>query len=266
MMIRTAAITGASSGLGLEFARQLAARGANLVLAARRADRLALVKAELEDRHGVRAEAVVCDLADDAQSAAFAARLAGLPGLDLLVNNAGFGTLGRFHETDFARQEEMLRVHVLAVMRLTRAVLPGFIERARGGVINVSSVAGFWRSPGNVMYCSTKGWMNDFTEGLRLELDLLGSPVAVQALCPGFTYSEFHDTLGVDRAAVARSFWLDPGFVVRESLRGLERRKLFVIPDWRYRFAARLSELLPASWRLALERRSPHKRRLKNPG
>lgn len=261
MMIRTAAITGASSGLGLEFARQLAARGANLVLIARRADKLEAGKTELEERHKVRVETIICDLADDEQSQALAARIAEMPALDLLVNNAGFGTLGLFHETDFARQEQMLRVHVLATMRLTRAALPGMIARSHGAVINVSSVAGYWRSAQNVMYCSTKGWMNDFTEGLRLELDALGSPVVVQALCPGFTYSEFHDTLGVDRAAIAKSFWLDPGFVIRESLRALETGKLFVIPDWRYRFAARLSELLPAGWRIALERRSPHKRR-----
>lgn len=263
MNIRTAVITGASSGLGLEFARQLAARGANLVLAARRADKLEEARAELEARQKIRVETIVCDLAADAQCQALAARLAELQTLDLLVNNAGFGTLGLFHETDFARQEEMLRVHVLATMRLTRAALPGMIERGRGAVINVSSVAGYWRSAQNVMYCSTKGWMNDFTEGLRLELDSLGSPVVVQALCPGFTYSEFHDTLGVDRSAIAKTLWLDPVFVIRESLRALDSGRVFVIPDWRYRFAARLSELLPAKWRIAFERRSPHKRRKK---
>lgn len=263
MNIRTAVITGASSGLGLEFARQLAARGAGLVLAARRADRLDEAKAELEARHKVQVETIVCDLGDDAQSQALAARLRELQTLDLLVNNAGFGTLGLFHETDFTRQEQMLRVHVLATMRLARAALPGMIERRAGAIINVSSVAGYWRSAQNVMYCSTKGWMNDFTEGLRLELDSLESPVVVQALCPGFTYSEFHDTLGVDRSAIAKTFWLDPVFVIRESLRALESGRVFVIPGWRYRFAARLAELLPAKWRIALERRSPHKRRKK---
>jgi len=258
---RFAAITGGSSGLGEEFARQLAAQGANLLLAARRADRLAALKADLEVRHGITVETFVCDLADDAASAALAARLSALPDLDLLINNAGFGTLGLFHETDPIRQEQMLRVHVLATMRLTRAALGSFIPRRRGAVINVSSVAGFWRSAQNVMYCSTKGWMNDFTEGLRLELDLLQSPVIVQALCPGFTYSEFHDTLGVDRATVPKALWLDTSFVVAESLRALESGRVFVIPNWRYRTVARLAELLPARWRIALERRSPHKRR-----
>jgi uncharacterized protein len=261
MKIGLAVITGASSGLGEEYARQLAARGANLVLVARRADRLEQVKAGLEAQHGIRAEVVVCDLADEAQSAALAARLAAMPDVDLLVNNAGFGTLGHFHDTDFDRQEAMLRVHVLATMRLTRAVLPGMIDRRHGAIINVSSVAGFWRSAQNVMYCSTKGWMNDFTEGLRLDLDALGSPVIAQTLCPGFTYSEFHDTLGVDRGAISKSLWLKSDFVVGESLRALSTGRVFVIPDWRYRFVARLSELLPARLRMHLERRSPHKRR-----
>ncbi|MBE7544307.1 MAG: SDR family oxidoreductase [Bryobacteraceae bacterium] len=261
MKIRKAAITGGSSGLGEEFARQLAAGGTDLILAARRKERLDQVKAEIEGQFGVTVEVVVCDLADEAQSAALAARLAEEAGLDLLVNNAGFGTLGLYHETDFARQEAMLRVHVLATMRLTRAVLPGMIARGAGAVVNVSSVAGYWRSAQNVMYCSTKGWMNDFTEGLRLELDQLDSPVVVQALCPGFTYSEFHDTLGVDRGNVPKGFWMQANFVVGESLKSLESGRVFVIPGWRYRLVARLAEWLPARWRMALERRSPHKRR-----
>ncbi len=260
MKLTTAAITGASSGLGEEFARQLAAQGVNLILTARRADRLAGLKAELETRHRIQVDVVPCDLAEEAQSAALAAQFAETE-VDLLVNNAGFGTLGLFHETDFERQEAMLRVHVLATMRLTRAVLPGMIERRHGAIVNVSSVAGYWRSAQNAMYCSTKGWMNDFTESLRLELDLLESPVVVQALCPGFTFSEFHDTLGVDRAAVPRHLWLKADFVIGESLRALDSGRVFVIPHWKYRFIARLAELLPARLRMHLERRSPHKRR-----
>lgn len=247
--------------MGEEFARQLSAQGVSLILTARRRERLEALQAELQSRHAVRVETVVCDLADDAECARLVEMLAPREDLDLLVNNAGFGTLGFYHETEFERQEQMLRVHILATMRLTRAVLPGFIERRHGAVINVSSVAGYWRSAQNVMYCATKGWMNDFTEGLRLELDVRKSPVVVQALCPGFTYSEFHDTLGVDRSAVPKGLWMKADFVVGESLRALEGGRVFVIPGWKYRFIARLAELLPARWRMALERRSPHKRR-----
>jgi hypothetical protein len=253
-------ITGASSGLGETFARRLAASGSDLLLAARRGDRLELLKRELEAAHRVAVEPFVCDLADEGEVERLAKRLESEERIDLLINNAGFGTKGRFWETDWPRQLAMHRVHVFATLRLTRAALPAMVERGEGGVINVSSVAGFFRSAGNVSYCATKGWMNDFTEGLRLELDAAGSRVAVQALCPGFTYTEFHDTMGVDRSVVARWLWMPADFVVEESLRGLEARKVFVIPSWKYRLAAAFSELLPMGWRLALERASPHKK------
>ena len=259
--MKFAVITGASSGLGETFARKLAARGYGLLLAARRVQRLEALKAELEKQYGVEVDCFPCDLSKPAEAEGLAARIEAGATPDLLVNNAGFGTLGFFHETDYARQVEMVNLHVLATMRLTRAVLPGMIRRGSGAVINVSSVAGFWRSGGNVSYCATKGWMNDFTEGLRIELDLLGSPVKVQALCPGFTYTEFHDVLGVDRNRVPRWLWMDAGEVVEASLRGLESGRLFVIPGWQYRIGAALGELLPFWLRVWLERKSPHKRR-----
>src|SRR5439155_5068639 len=128
---------------------------------------------------------------------------------------------------------EMHQVHVLAPLRLTRAALPGMVKRNLGAVINVASVAAFFRSRGNVSYCATNGWMNDFSEALHLELKAVRSAVKVQALCPGFTYTEFHDTMGVSRGAVPGSMWMPAEFVVEESLRGLERGKLYVIPGWR---------------------------------
>ncbi len=259
--MKFAVVTGASSGLGEAFARRLAARGCSLLLAARRVQRLEALKAELERKNRIGVECFPCDLSKPEEAEGLAARIESGATPDLLINNAGFGTLGFFHETDYARQEEMVRLHVLATMRLTRAVLGPMIRRGSGAIINVSSVAGFWRSGGNVSYCATKGWMNDFTEGLRIELDLLGSPVIVQALCPGFTYTEFHDVLGVDRGKVPRWLWMDADTVVEASLRGLESRRLFVIPGWQYRIGAALGELLPFGLRVWLERKSPHKRR-----
>lgn len=259
--MKYAVITGASSGLGETFARRLAARGYGMLLAARRVTRLEALQAELEGTHKIEVECFPCDLSKPAEAEGLAARIEAGATPDLLVNNAGFGTLGFFHETDYTRQVEMVNLHVLATMRLTRAVLDRMIRRGSGAIINVSSVAGFWRSGGNVSYCATKGWMNDFTEGLRIELDLLGSPVVVQALCPGFTHTEFHDVLGVDRNKVPKWLWLDAERVVEASLHGLESRKLFVIPGWQYRIGAALGELLPSGLRLLLERKSPHKRR-----
>jgi short-subunit dehydrogenase len=253
-----AVVTGASSGLGAVFARQLAARGWNLLLAARREDRLRQLQAELGS---VQVEIHVCDLAQPDQLEAFAARLESTSGIELLVNNAGFGTKGIFHETDFAQQANMVQVHVLATMRLTRAVLPAMVAANRGGVICVSSVASFVRGAGNVGYCATKGWMNDFCEGLWLEMQLRRSAVKIQALCPGFTYTEFHDALGVSRDILTPAWWMTADSVVAESLRGLDRGRLFVVPGWRYKLLTSVMAHLPWRWRLALEQRSPMRKR-----
>lgn len=256
-----AAITGASSGLGETFARKLAARGYDLLLIARREDRLRALQQELETKTQRRVEILMADLTDADELENVAAHLTGLPHLQMLVNNAGFGTKGYFFETPLQGQMQMSRLHVLAPVRLTHAVLSGMVERNRGIIINVSSVAAFARSAANASYCATKGWMNDFTEGLRLELDSVRSSVVVQALCPGFTYTEFHDVLGVDRGSVPKSFWLSADFVVEESLRQLNTSTVFVIPDWRYRWFTRFISMVPAWLRLAIERRSPQRNR-----
>lgn len=240
-----ALITGASSGLGATFARHLAAAGHDLILVARRADRLTALAAELKGRHGVEVEHLQADLERDEGVACAAARLAAAEKLALLVNNAGFGTKGYFWETDAARQEAMHRLHVLATERLTRAALPGMVARGNGGIINVSSVAGFIQSAGNISYCATKAWMNSFTEGLWMELRSAGSPVVVQALCPGYTYTEFHDVMRVARGEFGENWWMKADFVVAESLRGLRAGRLFVIPGWRYRWLVRVVNAAP---------------------
>jgi short-subunit dehydrogenase len=239
-----ALITGASSGIGAVFARQIAARGYDLILVARRKDRLDQVADELR-ASGAAAESLAVDLASDAGMAAVEARIERSENLDLLVNNAGFGTLGKFFNTGIDGQDQMHRLHVLATMRLTHAALRGMVPRGRGGVINVSSVAGFWQGPGNVSYCATKGWMNSFTEGLYLELKGSNSPVKVQALCPGYTLSEFHDTLGFDRKLIPRWLWLNADNVVAASLRGLDEGKPFVVPGWQYKTAVLLIKNMP---------------------
>jgi hypothetical protein len=244
-MIGTALITGASSGIGAEFARQLAARGSDLILVARRRDRLEQLAGELGPAHKVQVSVVPADLSDDADIHLVEDAIERTDGLDLLVNNAGFGTRGRIWEADRVAQNSMYHVHVLATFRLTQTALRGMVARGRGAVINVSSVAGFAASPGNASYCSTKAWMNTFTESVALELEGAGSPVRVQVLCPGFTYSEFHDVLGVDRALIPKSWWMPAEKVVADSLRGLERGELFVIPGFRYKLLAGLASSVP---------------------
>jgi short-subunit dehydrogenase len=258
MANRIAAITGASAGFGAVFARKLAAQGYDLLLIARRQDRLDQLGAELARAHPIAAETLVADLSLLEDLDRIAGRIAAEPRLDLLINNAGFGTKQRYWEAPLDGQAAMHRVHIEATMRLSHAALRSMVARDRGAIVNVSSVAGFFRSPANVSYCATKSWMNAFTEGLYLELATAGSNVTVQALCPGFTYTEFHDVMGVDRAQVASWLWMNAGDVVDASLAALPSRKLYVIPGWKYRFFVALATKLPAAVRLRLEARPPH--------
>ncbi len=246
---KLAVITGASSGIGAMFARKLAARGYDLLLVARREERLRSLAVEMSETYHVTCDVLAADLGIDADRESVAERIRTAPNLSMLVNNAGFGTLGFFADTDVESQLQMHRVHVLAPVQLTHAALSNLIPRGEGGVINVSSVAGFSQTAGSVSYSATKGWMNAFTAGLYAELEVQKSPVKVQALCPGFTLSEFHDTLGMDRSPIPRSLWMTADFVVGESLRGFDEGKLFVIPGWRYRAIVWFMKLTPG-WAL----------------
>ena len=237
---RIALVTGASSGIGEAFARRLARDGFELILVARRRDQLEQLARDLGG-----AEILTADLTLPEDLARVEARIAAAPELDLLVNNAGFGTKGLFWETAFEGQDRMHRLHVMATLRLTRAALAAMVPRSRGGVINVSSVAGFGQSPGNISYCATKAWMNSFTEGLDLELRGSGSPVRVQALCPGFTVTGFHDAMGMSRDGIPSWLWMRAEDVVDASLRGLQQGKLFVVPGAIYKTVVLLESLVP---------------------
>ena len=257
-----AVITGASSGLGVVFARRLAASH-DLLLIARRKERLDALAAELTAQHGCRVTVLPADLSDEKELAVAADRIAGLENLALLVNNAGFGMRGLFWEAGLDIHEQMHRLHVMATLRLSHAALRNMVARNSGGIINVASVAAFARRSGSVSYGATKTWMTTFTEGLYLELKSIRSAVKVQALCPGFTYTEFHDTALIDRTAMAPpSLWLRAEFVVDESLKALPRGKLLVVPGWRYKAIVALISKLPTPLRIALEaasRRKPAK-------
>jgi short-subunit dehydrogenase len=252
----TALITGASAGLGAEFARALAARGYDLILVARRLDRLEELAVSLKD---VRVECLPANLTVDQDVERVAARCGEL---HLLVNNAGFGTKGLFGIVKLETQLAMHKLHVMTTVRLTHAALQGMMLRNSGAVINVSSVAAFTHSPGNVSYCATKSWMTSFTEGLNLELRAKNSRVHIQSLCPGFTYTEFHDVMGASRDSIAKSLWMTSEFVVNESLSGLDQRKWLVIPGWRYRWFVTWFTRLPLWLREAIQLRTPYRRNL----
>lgn len=248
-----AAITGASSGIGVVFARKLAADH-DLLLVARRKDRLEALAAELTAQYGSVVEVLSADLTDEKDLAVVADRIAAEENLALLINDAGFGLRGLFWESSLEVQEEMHRLHIDATLRLSHAALRNLVKKNSGGIINVASVSAFVRRAGSVSYGATKAWMTAFTEGLYLELRSIQSAVKVQALCPGFTYSEFHDTMKINRKIVAPpSLWLRAEYVVDESLKGLAQGKLFVVPGWRYKTIVALASKLPTSLRLAFE-------------
>ena len=231
-MVRTpykrALITGASAGLGTEFARQLAAAGANLVLTARRADRLEELAQKLRAEHGVAVDVVPADLSTDEGIGRVSRVLAEDPALDLLVNNAGYGGRTGFVRGEAADHLAMSRVHIEATVRLTHAALPGMIARGRGAVINVASVAAFSPFSG-AMYSGTKSFLVMFSENLQSELRDKG--IAVQVLCPGLTHTEFHAVAEMDLSGVPGMFWRTAEYVVRVSLRRLGGR-VVCLPGW----------------------------------
>lgn len=240
-----AVVTGASAGLGKVFARQLAERGFDLLLVARDAERLRALADELTLQFAVTIEVLAADLSRDEGMRGLASRLAANERVMVLVNNAGFGTKGRLANRPVGEQATMLELHVMAPMLLTRAVLPGMIARREGHIITVASVASFTASAGNVNYCATKAYQRVMCEGLALEL--AGTGVKVQALCPGFTHTEFHDRAGIDKSkGIPPWLWLDADFVVRESLEAAFRDgPVVVIPGRRYRVIVWLLRHMP---------------------
>jgi len=232
----TAVITGASSGIGEAFARRLTREGYDVVLVARRQERLELLAADLKKRHVVNAHTVVADLSklDDVERVAdVVTDLAEAGKLDLLINSAGFGTVGSFADLSPQEHLDMINVHITASVQLTRAALPGMLRRNRGGIINVASIASWYPLPGNVDYGASKRYLVTFCEALQTEL--YGTGVAVQALCPGFTYSEFHDTaafrtVGFRRESVPAFMWQTAEQVIEASLNQLGNPDSVCIP------------------------------------
>jgi len=241
--VGVALVTGASSGIGEAYARRLAREGYNLVLVARREARLRALADELAQRYGVEASIFVVDLADPAGLEDLEALIARMPDLLLLVNNAGFGIPGDFAANDIEHMEAMIRVHVLATVRLTRAALGIMLAQGRGAIVNVSSVAAFYPIPGGVTYGATKSYLNAFTESLHQEL--VGTGVRVQALCPGFTRTDFQKTADIASMGIPGFLWLSPEVVVEKSLRDLRDGRVISVPGWGYRALILISRLIP---------------------
>jgi len=237
MADRLALITGASSGIGEAFARQLASEGYDLILVARRKERLATLAEELQSGSDAKVEILVADLATEKGISDVEKKMAGETRIDLLINDAGFGTTGAFHAVEEAKQNGMITLHVNASVRLSRAVLPGMIECKAGGIINLSSISSFYPTPNRTLYGATKAFLNQFSSSLHAEVSRFG--VHVQALAPGFTYTEFHDSpefAGWSRSQVSKKLWMNAAEVAAISLKELRRgKKAIVIPGWRNR-------------------------------
>jgi len=237
--MRTALITGATAGIGRAFAVELASRGMNLVLVARDEARLMALAGELNLEFGIEVQVMTADLSQHAQIDEVACRAAASD-VDLVVNNAGFGLNQPFVVSDVQSEQQMLDVLVTAVMRITHAALPGMVERNRGGIINVSSVAS-WLASGT--YSAAKAWVTTFSESLATQLR--GSDVHVMALCPGFTRTEFHDRASMETATIPEWMWLEVDAVVKEALTDFAGRHAISVPGMQYKSLGLVAQYLP---------------------
>lgn len=246
-MNASALITGASSGIGAAYARELAARGYQLILVARRVERLNSLVEQLGRQYGIDAESLAADLSTTEGISKVEKRISELDNLEMLINNAGFGTNCSFSESNLEVETQMVTVHVTAPMRLCRAALPGMLERKKGALINVASVAAFYPLPNNATYAASKNYLVTFSEALQLEL--LHSGIRVQALCPGFTLTEFHDNPVVKehfkRSSIPQWLWMKPEQVVKGSLKGLDKKKVVVAPGFVYWLMVIFANMIP---------------------
>ena len=242
---RLAIVTGASAGIGAAYAERLARDAYDLVLVARRRDRLVELAERLARTHGRSIDVLAADLATPEGVRAVEARVAAETALELFVNNAGFGTTGHFAELDRDAEEEEVRLNVLALVRLTHAAVTVFKARGHGSVINVSSLAGFQPSPFNATYAATKAFVNSFTQAVSEELR--GSGVRLQLLCPGFTRTEFQEVAGFSTDTIPDFAWMTAEAVVDASLEALRKGDLLVIPGGGNRVMGAVLRALPSS-------------------
>lgn len=258
---RRALITGASAGIGVEFAHQLATRGCDLVLTARREDRLQALAADLRARHGIDVQVIADDLADpEAPTRIVAAATANGHVIDILINNAGYGVPGRYDKVDWTTHARFMQVLVTAPLQLCHLLLPAMRERGYGRIVNVASLAGLVpATPGNTLYGPAKAFLMRVSQALATENRAHG--IHVCALCPGFTRSEFHD-VSQARGLVSKLpgwMWSASTDVVRQGLDAVEKGRVVCVPGRANRAIKTLMDLLPDRVALGLvARRAKH--------
>jgi short-subunit dehydrogenase len=256
---RFALVTGASAGIGIAFARELAARGASLVLTARRTDRLETLAAELREKHGARCECIAADLANPSAVETLCTEIArrGIA-IDILVNNAGYGVSGNFLKPTWQTHADFFRVLMTAPCELVYKLLPGMQQRGYGRILNIASLAGHIPgSAGHTLYGASKAFLIKFSQSLALENTSTG--VNVCAVCPGFTYSEFHDVTGT-RSIVSKMpkwMWMRAEDVARIGIDAAERGEIVCITGRVNRTIKSLFKLLPDRFALrSMQKRS----------
>jgi short-subunit dehydrogenase len=240
----TALITGATAGLGAEFARQLAADGYDLILVARNSERLEKAGAVLSKRNGVSVDVLSADLTTDEGCSVVAKRVEDREHpVDMLINNAGFGMYKVFGSADLAAEERQLDLNVRAVLRLSHAAVRAMTARGNGRIVNISSVSAFVPRGSNATYAAGKAWVTMFSEALSVQLT--GSGVTVTAICPGFTRTEFHERAEADMSHVPDRMWLSASDVVTEGLADALAGKPVSVPSRQYRRLVLLARLVP---------------------
>ena len=245
---RTCLVTGASSGIGTELARQLAGRGLGVTLVARREDRLRALAEELHEAHGVRCEALACDLSDLDARGALPGRVEELGlAVDVLVNNAGLSTTGPVHASDPEREVAMIRTDVEAVAHLCSLFLAGMVERGSGAVLNVASTAAFQPLPGQAGYAGSKAFVLAYSQAVATELR--GSGVSMTVLCPGPVKTEFAASAGFDtaeaEASLPKIMWVAADEVARAAVDGMAKGRKVVIPGAANRVSATAGRFTP---------------------
>jgi short-subunit dehydrogenase len=239
----TALVTGASGGIGEALARELAAHGHDLVLVARSADRLRSLADELGGARGIGAEVIVADLGSPGGSQIVVDALGGRR-IDVLVNNAGIGSFGTFHETEPAQLEQMMQLNMVALTALTRALVPGMVERGDGRILNVASTAAFMPGPLMAVYYATKAYVLSLGEALHQELK--GTGVTVTTLCPGPIATGFQAGADMESSKLVRGRTLmTPETCAKVAVRALLRGRGVVIPGWKNRVQAMSPRFLP---------------------
>jgi len=238
----TALVTGASSGIGAELAKLCAADGYNLVLVARREDRLAQLAATLAGTHGIQARVLAADLADPAAPPAIFAQIRGEP-IDILINNAGFALVGPFRHTDWAAESRLLQVNVAALAHLTKLWLPDMVARRTGRILNVASTAAFVPGPFMAMYYASKAFVVSFSHAVANELK--GTGVTVTVLCPGPTRTEFEAVAGVGDTNLFRGATMDAADAAREGYTAMMAGKAEWVAGARNRWMIRGTRLAP---------------------